>query len=136
MWASIRIHDLALPGKLGPTAVVKHHALASEADVADAACRLIRLLDRPATIPILQAQLLRELHFWLLPGQHGSAIRALGVPGGHAHRIARAVVLIRSEFAAPLLVERLAETAGMGLSSFHEHFRAQTSLTQKQLRPI
>jgi AraC-like DNA-binding protein len=112
----------------------------TDAEVADAALRLMRLLDRPATIPILQAQLLRELHFWLLSGQHGGAIRALGVPGGHAQRIARAVNLIRTEFTIPLPVERLAETAGMGLSSFHEHFRTQTSLTplqfQKQLRLI
>jgi AraC-like DNA-binding protein len=112
----------------------------TDAEVADATLRLMRLLDRPATIPILQAQLLRELHFWLLSGQHGGAIRALGVPGGHAQRIARAVNLIRTEFTIPLPVERLAETAGMGLSSFHEHFRTQTSLTplqfQKQLRLI
>lgn len=112
----------------------------TEAEVADAALRLLRLLDRPASIPVLQAQLLRELHFWLLSGQHGGAIRALGVPGGHAQRIARAVNLIRTEFTTTLPVERLADSAGMGLSSFHEHFRAQTSLTplqfQKQLRLI
>jgi AraC-like DNA-binding protein len=112
----------------------------TDAEVADAALRLMRLLDRPSTIPILQAQLLRELHLWLLLGQHGGAIRALGVPGGHAQRIARAVNLIRAEFTAALPVERLADSAGMGLSSFHEHFRAQTSLTplqfQKQLRLI
>lgn len=112
----------------------------TEAEVADAALRLLRLLDRPATIPILQAQLLRELHFWLLSGRHGGAIRALGIPGSHAQRIARAVSLIRAQFAAPLRVEQLASAAGMGLSSFHEHFRAVTSLTplqfQKQLRLI
>ena len=112
----------------------------TEVEVADAALRLMRLLDRPSTIPILQAQLLRELHFWLLSGQHGGAIRTLGVPGGHAQRIARAVNLIRTEFASTLPIERLADSAGMGLSSFHEHFRAQTSLTplqfQKQLRLI
>jgi AraC-like DNA-binding protein len=112
----------------------------TEGEVADAALRLLRLLDRPTTIPILQAQLLRELHFWLLSGQHGGAIRALGIPGSHAQRIARAVNLIRSQIAAPLRVEQLASAAGMGLSAFHEHFRAITSLTplqfQKQLRLI
>jgi len=112
----------------------------TEDDVADAALRLLRLLDRPEAIPILQSHLLRELHFWLLSGQHGGAIRALGVPDGHAQRIARAVNLIRNEFTTTLPVERLADAAGMGLSSFHEHFRAQTSLTplqfQKQLRLI
>jgi AraC-like DNA-binding protein len=113
---------------------------ATEIEVADAALRLLRLIDRPETIPILQAQLLRELHFWLLSGKHGGAIRALGIPGSHAQRIARAVNLIRAQLAAPLRVEQLASTAGMGLSSFHEHFRAITSLTplqfQKQLRLI
>lgn len=112
----------------------------TESEVADAALRLMRLLERPATIPILQAQLLRELQFWLLSGRHGGAIRALGIPGSHAQRIARAVNLIRSQLAAPLRVEQLASAAGMGLSSFHEHFRAITSLTplqfQKQLRLI
>ncbi|SHG23887.1 AraC-type DNA-binding protein [Kaistia soli DSM 19436] len=112
----------------------------TESEVADAALRLLKLVDRPATIPILQAQLLRELHFWLLSGRHGGAIRALGIPGSHAQRIARAVNLIRSELAAPLRVEQLASTAGMGLSAFHEHFRAITSLTplqfQKKLRLI
>lgn len=112
----------------------------TESDVADAALRLLRLVDRPATIPILQAQLLRELHFWLLSGRHGGAIRALGIPGSHAQRIARAVSLIRDQLTAPLRVEHLASAAGMGLSSFHEHFRALTSLTplqfQKQLRLI
>jgi AraC-like DNA-binding protein len=113
---------------------------ATENEVADAALRLMRLMDRPATLPILQAQLLRELHFWLLSGRHGGAIRALGLPGSHAQRIARAVNLIRAQLAAPLRVEQLASAAGMGLSSFHEHFRAITSLTplqfHKQLRLI
>ncbi len=112
----------------------------TDAEVADVALRLMRLLVRPAAVQILEAQLLRELHFWLLSGQHGGAIRALGMPGGYAQRIARAVNLIRTEFTTTLPVERLAESAGMGLSSFHEHFRAQTSLTplqfQKQLRLI
>lgn len=52
----------------------------TEDEVADAALRLLRLLDRPASVPILQKQLIRELHFWLLSGRHGGAIRNLGVP--------------------------------------------------------
>ncbi|WP_312793989.1 AraC family transcriptional regulator [Tianweitania sp.] len=112
----------------------------TEREVADAALRLLRLLDRPATIPVLQVQLLRELHYWLLMGRHGGAIRTLGIPGSHAQRIARAVSLIRSDFAKPLRMEQLAMAAGMGVSSFHAHFRAVTSLTplqfQKQLRLI
>lgn len=112
----------------------------TDAEVADAALRLMRLLDRPASIPVLHAQLVRELHYWLLEGKHGAAIRRLGWPDGHARRVGRAVALLRADFARPLSVDRLAATAGMSPSSFHHHFRAVTSLSpmqfQKQLRLI
>jgi AraC-like DNA-binding protein len=108
--------------------------------VADAALRLLRLLERPASLPVLQASLLREFHYWLLAGHHGAAIRRLGLPDSHVRRIARAVALLRAEYAQRLPVERLAAAADMSLSSFHQHFRAVTSLTplqfQKQLRLI
>lgn len=113
----------------------------TDAEVADAALRLMRLLlERPASLPVLQDQLVRELHFWLLSGRHGGAIRSLGVTDSHAQRVARAVSIIRSDYTKPLRVEHLAEAAGMSPSSFHEHFRTITSLTplqfQKQLRLI
>jgi AraC-like DNA-binding protein len=112
----------------------------TDAEVADAALRLMRLLDRPASVPVLQAQLVRELHYWLLAGRHGAAIRNLGWPDSHAQRVARAVAMLRTDFARPLPVERLAAAAGMSPSSFHKHFRAVTSLSplqfQKQLRLI
>lgn len=112
----------------------------TDAEVADAAARLIRLLDRPASLPMLATQLVRELHYWLLAGRHGAAIRRLGWPDGHVSRIARAVAILRADYARPIPVERLAEAAGMSLSSFHQHFKAVTSLSplqfQKHLRLI
>ena len=112
----------------------------TEADVADAALRLLRLLERPGTLAVLGPQLSRELHFWLLSGRHGGAIRALGVTDSHAQRVARAVAILRRHYAKPIRVEGLAEAAGMSLSAFHVHFRGITSLSplqfQKQLRLI
>lgn len=112
----------------------------TDSEVSDAALRLMRLLDRPAAVPVLYAQLVRELHYWLLEGRHGAAIRQLGYPDGQAQRVARAVALLRAEFAQPLPVDRLAAIAGMSPSSFHQHFRNVTSLSplqfQKQLRLI
>ena len=102
--------------------------------------RLMRLLDRPAPEPVLHALRMRELHYWLLAGRHGAAIRRLGWPEGHAQCVARAVAVLRTEFTRPLPVERLASVAGMSVSSFHRHFLAVTSLSplqfQKQLRLI
>ncbi|WP_413726709.1 AraC family transcriptional regulator N-terminal domain-containing protein [Sodalis sp. RH16] len=113
---------------------------ATENEVADAALRLMRLLERPEALPLLQSQLIREMHYWLLVGHHGASIRALGVAQSHAQRISKAVAIIREEFSHPLRVERLAQAAGMSISSFHQHFRTVTSLSplqfQKQLRLI
>lgn len=112
----------------------------TDAEVADVAARLVRLADRPQAAAVLQPTLLRELHYWLLAGRHGAAIRRLGWPGGHSHRVGRAVAVLRAEYASPLPVERLAALADMSPSSFHQHFRAVTSLSplqfQKQLRLI
>lgn len=123
------VHDHA-PVRVDPT----------DTEVADAALRLIRLLDRPASVPVLGAQLLREMHYWLLAGRHGAAIRHLGWPDGHVQRVARAVAILRSDYARPLPVERLAAAAGMSPSAFHQHFRAVTSLSplqfQKHLRLV
>jgi AraC-like DNA-binding protein len=135
------IADLSLQMEAVPvveTAPV--HVEPTDAEVANAALRLMRLLDRPASIPVLQAQLVREMHYWLLVGQHGPAIRRLGWPDGHVQRIARAVAVMRAEFARTLPVERLAAVADMSPSSFFNHFRAVTTLSplqfQKQLRLI
>lgn len=112
----------------------------TDAEVADVAGRLMRLLDRPASVPVLQAQLVREMHYWLLAGRHGDAIRRLGWRDGHVERVGRAVAVLRADFAKPLPVEQLAAAAGMSPSSFHQHFKAVTSLSplqfQKQLRLI
>jgi len=112
----------------------------TEVEVSDTALRLLRLLDRPDTLAVLGPQLSRELHYWLLSGRHGGAIRALGVTDGHTQRIARAVAMLRDLYAEPVKVETLAEAADMSLSAFHVHFRNITSLSplqfQKQLRLI
>lgn len=135
------IAELAVEMKLGPVAdAVPVRVEPSDSEVADAALRLMRLIERPTALPVLQAQLVREMHYWLLVGKHGSVIRQLGWPDSHAQRVARAVALLRTEFAQPLPIERLASAAGMSASSFYEHFRAATSLSplqfQKQLRLI
>lgn len=112
----------------------------TDAQVVDAALRLMRILDFPESGPVLHAQLVRELHYWLLVGRHGAAIRQLGCVEGQAQRIARAVAVLRADFKQPLPVDQLAATAGMSPSSFHRHFRAITSLSplqfQKNLRLI
>lgn len=108
--------------------------------VADAALRLVRLLDDPEALTVLGGGLLREIHYWLLKGRHGDTIRRLGLVDSHAERVGRAVALLRRDFAKTIRVEQLAQEAGMSEPAFHLHFRKITTLSplqfQKQLRLI
>lgn len=112
----------------------------TEEEVKDAAHRMMKLVERPTSLPILGAQMVREFHYWLLCGRHGPAIRRLGWPSCQSQKIGRAINLLRRDFARPLRVALLAEAAGMSPSTFHQHFKAITSLSpvqfQKQLRLI
>ena len=135
------ISELMVEMKVVPTSAgtAIHHEQ-TDKEVADTALRLMRLIERPHAMPVLERQLLRELHYWLLAGRHGPAIRQLGLPDSQVQKVARAVALLRAEFNRPLPMERLAAEAGMSPSSFYQHFKAVTSLSplqfQKQLRLI
>ncbi len=110
----------------------------ADAEVQEQALRLVRLLEHPDAVPLLSPQAIREMHYWLLVGQHGHAIRSLDHLDTNSNKIARAIALLRAEFTHPVSVERLAAVAGMSPSALHRHFKAATSLTpmqfQKQLR--
>lgn len=106
--------------------------------VHDALFRVVRLLDTPRDIPVLYPLLMREVYYLLLTGTYGDRIAALALPDSHTQRIAEAIHHLRSDFSKPVRVEELAATAGMSPSSFHQHFKALTSLSplqfQKNLR--
>ncbi|HEX6997493.1 MAG TPA: helix-turn-helix domain-containing protein [Gammaproteobacteria bacterium] len=96
--------------------------------------------DRPEATPLLHEGIMRELHYWLLSGPHGDALRALADPTSHASRLGAAIAILRAEYRSRIPVERLAAAAGMSLTAFHKHFKRLTSLSpgpyQKRLRLI
>lgn len=109
-----------------------------DAELADAVLRLVKLASTPEAAPILHPAIMREICYRLLTGPHGDQLHRLAMPETHAQRIAKAIYLLRESFAKTLSVERLANAANMSPSSFHQHFKALTSMTpiqyQKQLR--
>lgn len=108
--------------------------------VIECATRLMRLLELPQALPVLHPPIMRELHYWLLAGTHGQALRALAVPESHASRLAAAIAILRADFRSRISLQRLARAAAMSLTAFHKHFKALTSLTpgqyQKRLRLV
>jgi len=108
------------------------------AELLDACCRLIDLLNTPQDIPFLSGLIQREIIYRILRGPEGARLRAIATLGDQSHRTAKAIAWIRANYANPLRVEDLAQIAGMGLSTLHHHFRALTAMSplqyQKQLR--
>lgn len=106
--------------------------------LAECITRLARLAQMPEAVPVLYPAAMRELYYWLLTGPYGSEIAKLALPETQAERVARAIHYLRDHFSQALRVEKLAEVARMSASSFHQHFKAMTSMTpvqyQKQLR--
>lgn len=97
--------------------------------ILDAMRRLFYLIKRPDAAPVLQPLILREIHNWLLTSSHGHLLRDLTHADCHAARIARAIALIRRDYASLLRISALAGVAGMSVSAFHGHFRQITGTT-------
>jgi len=117
-----------------------HAMITGEATVEflSACCRLLDLLDAPKDIPFLSGLIEREIIYRILSGPEGARLRAIATLGDQSNRTAKAISWISANYAKPLLVEQLAEIAGMGVSTLHHHFRALTAMSplqyQKQLR--
>lgn len=110
----------------------------SDPELVDAACRLVRLLDKPADVAALAPLIEREILYRLLTGPHGPALRALAVADSHLGQVSRAIATIRRGFDRRLRIDEIAAAAGMSASSLHQHFKAVTRMTpleyQKTLR--
>jgi AraC-like DNA-binding protein len=109
-----------------------------EPPLLDAVTRLVALLDSPQDVGPLAPLVLREITYRLLTGPQGTRLRQIASAGAPAHRIARAIRLLKDHFADPLQIESLARQVGMSPSAFHLHFKGVTAMSplqyQKRLR--
>jgi AraC-like DNA-binding protein len=107
-------------------------------ELLSACCRLVDLLYTPRDIPFLSGLIEREIIYRILRSTGGARLRAIATLGEQSNRTAKAIAWVKENYAKPLRVEDLAEIAGMGVSTFHHHFRVLTAMSplqyQKQLR--
>ena len=130
-----RLDPAAVPrGRPGFGLIVKD----MDAEITSALIRLLDTIGKPQAVDILYPAIMREIAYWLLTGPAGANVARMVLPEGQPLKIARAIHHLRDRFDAPLSVGELAEVAGMSVSSFHQHFRALTSMSplqyQKHLR--
>ena len=100
--------------------------------------RLINLLNYPRDIDFLAPLIQREIYYRLLIGPQGEKLRQLVTSDSHVRRITQATAWLKAHVSETVVVEQLAHSCGMGISSFHQHFKEITHLSplqyQKSLR--
>lgn len=96
--------------------------------------RLLTLLDRPGDIPFVGPLIVQEIYYRLIASGLAEPLRQLAQNSSHVAQIGRATQWIKSNYAAPMSIDALAEVAGMSATSFHRHFKAITLMTPVQYR--
>lgn len=104
----------------------------------DAVVRLVRLLDKPADIPVLAPLFTKEILYKVLHGEHGDTLKQIVTDESPTIHIQNAIQYIVDHFQNSFRVEDLADIAKMSIPSFHRHFKEITAMSpiqfQKQLR--
>jgi len=97
-----------------------------DAPVINAVVRLTELASRPGEAELLAPLVLDEILIRLLRSPLGPRVALIGQEESKLHRVSKAVSWVRAN------VERLATLVHMSPSSFHQHFKAVTSMSPLQ----
>jgi len=100
--------------------------------------RLIDLVDETEKIAVLAPLVRKEIFYRLLMGEQGNTLRQLAAMGTQTYQVAKVISWLKANFTKAVRVEKLAQMANMGVSTFHHHFRNMTAMSPlqyvKQLR--
>jgi AraC-like DNA-binding protein len=105
-------------------------------EIIDAVTRLLTLLARPEDADLLGPLVVDEILIRLLRTPIGMRVAQIGEPKSGVHRMGEAISWIRAHFAQPVTVEEMAATVRMSASSFHERFKAVTSMSPLQYQKV
>jgi len=104
--------------------------------IIDAVTRLLDLMARAEDADLLGPLVVDELLIRLLRTPIGTRVAQIGAPKSGVHRVAEAVSWIRAHFAQPVTVVEMAASVHMSASSFHERFKAVTTMSPLQYQKV
>jgi len=104
--------------------------------IVDAVTRLLELMAHAEDADLLGPLVVDEILIRLLRTPIGSRVAQIGHPTSGVQRVAEAVSWIRAHFAQPVTVEEMAASVHMSASSFHQRFRAVTSMSPLQYQKV
>ncbi len=91
---------------------------------------------QPADAELLAPLVVDEILIRLLRSSIGPRVALMGQQESGVQRVAKAVSWVREHFAQPVAVDDLADLAHMSVSSFHQHFKAVTSMSPLQYQKV
>jgi len=104
--------------------------------IIDAASRLVELMAQPTDAELLAPLVVDEILIRLLRSSIGPRVALIGQQESGVQRVAEAVSWVREHFAQPMAVDALADLVHMSVSSFHQHFKAVTSMSPLQYQKV
>ena len=108
----------------------------AEGPFIDAATRLMECLAHPGDVELLAPLIVDEILIRLLRSPIGIRVAQMGFAESSVHRVEKAIAWLRENYAQPMKVEELADLVHMSSSSFHEHFKAVTSMSPLQYQKV
>ncbi len=104
--------------------------------IVNAATRLLELMAQPGDAELLAPLVVEEILIRLLRSPIGVRVAQIGLAESSVHGIAKAVSWLRANFSQAIKIEELAKLAHMSVSSFHQHFKAVTSMSPLQFQKV
>ena len=104
--------------------------------IIEAATRLLDLMTRPEDADLVGPLVVDEILIRLLRSPIGARVAQIAEPKSGVYRVAEAVAWIRANFAQPVTVDEMAAAVHMSASSFHQRFKAVTSMSPLQYQKV
>jgi AraC-like DNA-binding protein len=104
--------------------------------IVDAISRLLELMAHPDDADLLGPLVVDEIVIRLLRTPIGKRVAQIGRPKSGLQRVAEAASWIRSHFDQPVTVDEMAASVHMSASSFHQRFKAVTSMSPLQYQKV
>ena len=105
-------------------------------DIVDAVTRLLDLMAQPEDADLLGPLVIDEILIRLLRTPIGNRVAQIGHTKSGVQRMAEAVTWIRTHFAQPVTVEEMAASVHISASSFHQRFKAVTTMSPLQYQKV
>ncbi len=129
-------NDLQSKERSSPTQGVSLGHMTPELE--DVFLRLLRLLERPEEIKVLEPLLSQEILYRLIQSGHGNTFHTIARSNSHIHSMARLINWMKRNVDRPLSGSSIAHESNMSSSVLYDSFRDVTGMSpiqfHKQLR--